>query len=775
MRRISMARIGMALGALLPLAVFIVSLRAQAPKGAAAPMPQAAVGGADFAGGGVAPAEVVSIFGAGLGPIEGIAAPAGGPVAELAGVRVTFDGVSARLYYVSAGQINLHVPPEVADLAETRIEVHFDGGMGAFTVPVLARRPALFTADGSGMGLALAFNYDGSANQPANPAAKSSRIAVYAGGLGRADNIQAIEKSMALEATVGGEPADVRAAYELPYSPGLVVVEISIPEAVAASTVSLELLVDGHRSQQGVTIAIDPDHAADAETLTHLNQGWSAAEQRWFYSTTQGSQLIPYDWFLALETPSDERLFVSDSFVDSLGYLTNPPDTTYNPDGLPIGFVKDADPETGDWLGLTCSACHTSQLNYQGTGIRIDGAPALSDFEGFYKSLLQSLENTLDDPEKWSRFVARVGEDEKGEPGEALRIQIEPFTEGLRGFVERNFGPVAYGYARLDAFGVLTNEIVGKALGRPGNVRLADAPVSYPFLWNTPRMDRVQWNGSGHNPLVRNVGEVLGVFGQLDLTGDLFLSSVDVPNLVLLEQQIDRLKAPRWPEAILGPIDREKASRGKEIFHSEAVGCANCHTTGPPYPMTEPNEYGERFISVTMVPFGAIGTDPEAILDFSLRGANTGPVADLAGGETVFAAQLAAIVFNAVINRQFNELGLSEQERVEYQAFRGNPPGALFSYKAGPLEGIWATAPYLHNGSVPNLYELLLPTEERSQTFYVGSREFDPERVGFQTDPAPRAMLLDTTQIGNSNAGHECGSDLDDEQRWELVEYLKTL
>lgn len=745
------------------------------PAQAQSPLPQAAVSAADFSGEGVAPGELVSIFGSGLGPIDGMAASPGGPSTELAGVRVTFNGVPARLYYASDGQINLHVPPDIAGRAETRIEVAFAGSLGALTVPVLARHPALFTADGTGMGPALAFNYDGSRNQPKNPAAKSGRVAVYVTGLGKAGNIQAIEKSAVLEASVGGASAAVRAAYELPYAPGLIVVEILIPEAVTENTVSLHLSVDGAGSQENVTIALDPDHSTDAETLTYLNQGWSAAERQWYYNTTQGSQLVPYDWFLSLETPSEERLFVSDSFIDSLGYLTNPPDPTFNPDGLPVGFVKDADPKTGDWLGLTCAACHTSQLNYQGTGIRIDGAPALSDFEGLYKSLLQSLEATLEDPVKWSRFAARVAAKAKGESNEALRIQVEQFTAEFRGFAKRSFAPTPYGFGRLDAFGILTNEIVGKALGRPENVRVPNAPVSYPFLWNTPRLDRVQWNGSAHNPLARNIGEVLGVFAQLDLTDDIFQSSADVHNLFLLEQQVDRLKAPRWPEAILGPIDREKASRGKVLFHSEAAGCANCHAAGPPYPMTEPNEYGEQFISVKMVSFRTIGTDSEAILDFSIRAANTGPLADLVGNDSVLAALLGATVFEGVMNRQFDELGLSEQERVEYQGFRGISNGPILSYKAGPKEGIWATAPYLHNGSVPNLYELLLPAEQRSPTFHVGSREFDPERVGFKTEPSSRTSLLDTTRTGNSNSGHEYGVNLDEQQRWDLIEYLKSL
>jgi hypothetical protein len=106
------------------------------------------------------------------------------------------------------------------------------------------------------------------------------------------------------------------------------------------------------------------------------------------------------------------------------------------------------------------------------------------------------------------------------------------------------------------------------------------------------------------------------------------------------------------------------------------------------------------------------------------------------------------------------------------------------AYKARPLDGIWATAPYLHNGSVPNLYELLLPPQKRSKTFHVGSRKFDPVKVGYiTTQENGDETLLDTAIPGNRNTGHVYGTESDpdlnsrltEEDRWALVEYQKTL
>ena len=82
---------------------------------------------------------------------------------------------------------------------------------------------------------------------------------------------------------------------------------------------------------------------------------------------------------------------------------------------------------------------------------------------------------------------------------------------------DRNRGDHPYGFARLDAIGAIFNEVTVSAMHVPGNRKSANAPVSYPFIWDTPQHDRVQWNGSvenaGPGALGRNVGEVLGVFG----------------------------------------------------------------------------------------------------------------------------------------------------------------------------------------------------------------------------------------------------------------------
>jgi len=121
------------------------------------------------------------------------------------------------------------------------------------------------------------------------------------------------------------------------------------------------------------------------------------------------------------------------------------------------------------------------------------------------------------------------------------------------------------------------------------------------------------------------------------------------------------------------------------------------------------------------------------------------------------------------------------------EQMNGNRPAevrALDSYKVRPLDGVWATPPYLHNGSVPTVYALLSPVEERPKKFHLGNREYDPVNLGYRTEEIAGDFELDTTIRGNSNSGHEfnnvkregvIGRLLTPDERHALIEYLKTL
>ena len=118
--------------------------------------------------------------------------------------------------------------------------------------------------------------------------------------------------------------------------------------------------------QGGDAVASRSVEAGNVNSIQTLSQGWTNKDARWFYNIPQGSRLIPYDWFLHLERADGTTALRSADNIRRLGYL---PRTTSddNPDGLPIGFTKDKGTD-GDWLGFTCAACHTAQINYDGKG-----------------------------------------------------------------------------------------------------------------------------------------------------------------------------------------------------------------------------------------------------------------------------------------------------------------------------------------------------------------------------------------------------------------------
>lgn len=569
-----------------------------------------------------------------------------------------------------------------------------------------------------------------------------------------------------------------------------------------------------------------------ASGVVILDQGWNEDEMLDFYNTSQGSQLLPYSWFLALEQADNSDLFRDNKNIKRLGFISQDPISAgRNPDGLPIGFVKDDNPEDFlvpaltkrlssssqanqmEWLGLTCAACHTSEIEYGDKILRINGGPAQSDFPAFLDTLSKALAATTHDDAKLTRFAKKIlaeggyNETEK----QALKTQLAAYTDWLNNYIDINYGGLTtpYGYGRLDAFGAILNRVTSNLLDIPSNGTPANAPVSYPFLWNTSDLDWVQWNGSVSNHIARNVGEVTGVFADTILKTDndkeRFDSSAKIKNLYRLEQLMAKLKSPKWGPP-LPAIDYDKAEKGKVLYVNNCVGCHGIRDDNGQFPMTQPNAVGKQFIQTHLSPLETIGTDPLMAMNFVDPRFNVdpGPLRPYldekfrndpkvprgavlsAVGKNIIGKQLAAI-----------QPPVDEKQQLELSGYHLpdetppiNPP---LAYKARPLNGIWSTAPYMHNGSMANLYQTLLPDNERETSFYVGSKKFDPQKVGFESNQQGNHFLFKTVDDkgvpipGNSNKGHSGNSftktrgedgqwrDFTDEERYQLIEYMKTL
>jgi hypothetical protein len=196
-----------------------------------------------------------------------------------------------------------------------------------------------------------------------------------------------------------------------------------------------------------------------------------------------------------------------------------------------------------------------------------------------------------------------------------------------------------------------------------------------------------------------------------------------------------------------------------------------------------PNSVGERYLNLEQVNIEHIGTDPAQAEDMKNRRVVTPPNLGITSDQ--FGVALGQVV-DMTVNHWYDSQRprVSEARREQMNGNRSSGVRALLSYKVRPLNGIWATPPYLHNGSVPNLYALLSPVEERPKKFYLGNREYDPVNVGYRVDKFPGGFALDTRIRGNSNAGHEftdnpnkagvIGRQLTPDERLALIEYLKT-
>ncbi|MBR1273118.1 di-heme-cytochrome C peroxidase [Bradyrhizobium sp. AUGA SZCCT0283] len=566
-----------------------------------------------------------------------------------------------------------------------------------------------------------------------------------------------------------------------------------------------------------------------------LDQGISKNKLSWFYHADQGTRTFgfPYEWFMALEQPTISwlpfakvGLFSDTAYLDRYGFI---PDTIIpGKEALPIGFAKGTpmlDPTGAVWrnprtkkemisVGLTCAACHTGSFTYKDTAVVIDGGPALTNLFAMKQGMGISLLLTRYWPGRFDRFAERIlGPDATLDDRETLKTQIDQVLnqyKQVKNLEERVASQsILEGYGRLDALNRIGNQVFSLDLNKPENYRGSSAPVHFPRIWNTPWFDWVQYNGSIMQPMVRNAGESLGVSAELNLTDPskgLYKSSVDVKSLDDMEQMIkgdkppnakdkfSGLQSPKWPGDILPPIDQKLADKGADLYKTH---CQECHR--PPvtneafYDFNNKdwwtkNQAGEAILKVENIPISHIGTDPAQAADMLARTVAVPENLGIKSSSFAFAlGELVEKTVNYIYDQKKPPVSSAERKRID--GYMPNELRGELAYKVRPLNGVWATPPYLHNGSVPTIDDLLGDPEKRPATFYLGSREYDPVKLGYKTDPITNGFEFDTSIRGNSNRGHEFRKDyskdkeikgvigpaLSVDDRKALIEYLKTL
>lgn len=558
-----------------------------------------------------------------------------------------------------------------------------------------------------------------------------------------------------------------------------------------------------------------PAYQPPPEQLVHIDQGWNPEQQVQFHHTAQGTRLVPYDWFMALEQPCFSLfgcdLLADRTYLGRFGFLASQADPKINPNDLPIGFARQEnfnDPDNNKKypvVGLNCAACHTGELHYGKYAVRIDGAPAMIEVTQFQKALGLAMLFTQKIPFRYGRFEKRVlgphaSEDQKAE----LKKDFDKFLADAQEYELQYAGPGkgiydnAAGFDRTDALTRIGNQVFAVDTHIGSNFATANAPVRFPQIWDASWFTWVQYNSSISDPLVRNIGEALGVRAAAKLYGPdakEFNNSVSVDGLKTLEgllsgpAQYQGLWSPKWP-AEFPPLDPAKVTRGAQVYKDR---CEKCHLPPvedlkadlkSPHPTYwRENKQGARFLMVKDVKADFVGTDPHEATDFINRTADTG---DLGKGR-VPAGDGLELVTNGIANKFFKENNIPPKDQIAWRGDRDPDEQAVRSesvYKARPLNGIWAAAPYLHNGSIPNLYELLSP-KDRPDTFWTGSKQFDPVKVGHDYSKLEGGYLYDVSKPGNSNKGHEfkdgplgngvIGPALSEEDRWAVIEYLKSL
>jgi hypothetical protein len=329
-----------------------------------------------------------------------------------------------------------------------------------------------------------------------------------------------------------------------------------------------------------------------------------------------------------------------------------------------------------------------------------------------------------------------------------------------------------------------------------------EQPQRFPPVWGFKDYDWLEWTIDTSTVMERNVTETLGAGATVVLdpqAASLFESSIPIKNMHDLEWLAYYIDPPRWPTAIFGEVKPDLAEAGQRIFQSR---CAGCHEYG------DDRRTPTGLIRLRGMRPEDVGTDSTAALRLSCPVPDTGPLVipprsytaedsqllrDCAGVKVgpAFAGNSFARTVQAAVDsikqKAYAAAGIdAAQQRVteDLDRRRGvtwrdtlldtRPPYG--PYAARPLYGIWAAAPYLHNGSVPTLYHLLLPAEQRPKTFALGGREYDPVRLGFAVDTAcaQQDCVVDTTRTGDGNGGHLWGTDLAEPDRMALLEYLKT-
>lgn len=412
--------------------------------------------------------------------------------------------------------------------------------------------------------------------------------------------------------------------------------------------------------------------------------------------------------------------------------------------GRPIGFSKRK--VFGiDFVGVNCAFCHlttirntkqdTPQIVLGGTGNTVN-------IEQFFLYMFAAMGSERFNADAVMSAVAKEARKQNTELGlfehlvyRYIAIPLIPRVLAMRESAYFDFistkNPdrlLSFGPGRVDTWAVYK-----RLYAVPPQRTKVQGIVDFPSIWNQKARIGMQMHWDGNTDVLeeRNIVSALAVIGSR-------IDYLDFPRLNRIAGYLNGLLPPRYedriPEAFRHDnkerIRQDLAKRGEDLFRHR---CASCHAPD-----------GLRIGKVE--PIEDLGTDTERLKDFP--------------------PELVA--------------GLN---RLETKAWKMRNFKTQQGYVNSLLDGIWLRAPYLHNGSVPSLRDLLNEAAQRPKKFCRGNDIYDWKKVGFVSETVPdtgsgicgELYTYDTSAIGNSNGGHLYGSDMSEQDKDALIEFLKTL
>ena len=399
---------------------------------------------------------------------------------------------------------------------------------------------------------------------------------------------------------------------------------------------------------------------------------------------------------------------------------------------MPIGFSVRR--RIIDLTGPNCAICHTGKINTPShpQGLVIHGMPSnTADLQAFFSFLFKCAEDWRFNPDYLTSAIAQ--ERSLSAVEKTVYKLIIPVLQGqllarkakLQTYFTDTSDHPRWGPGRVDTFNTFKFDqfaaLYHSKTISPGELY---GTVDMPPIWNQDKREGLwlHWDGNNDSVNERNFSAALAAGASRENLDDMEQQ---------LYQLVDWIKTSLKPPPYPFPINNTLVERGKTIYRQY---CFDCH------------DFNGSQVG-TVVPLEQINTDRGRLDSYT---------------------------------DEFREIqrAYTAGHNWAFTRFRKTA-----GYANMPLDGLWARAPYLHNGAVPTLRDLLKPAGQRPASFYIGDTDYDPDKVGFRHDRSiasdGRALMrLDTALRGNGNYGHDgerYGTELDDGDKLALLEYLKTL